>query len=360
MSPTSVKRSNLADSTGKIEIAGSDGTLSSTYARDSLHSAPPSNSTRQTTLVAPRRGTIVRLRRYEGNPVLQPNPDHPWEAQNVSNAGAAMYNGKVCLLYRAEGYEPKIPGYKDWPVGCLGLAVSDDGYHFTQRHSTPAIEKSGQDLEQFAVEDARIARIDDTYYITYVCTSYYGDHIALATTKDFKTFTKRWPLMPHISQRTAGLFPGRIGGRYCLMHRILPSIWLSFSHDLQTWTDTTCILTPKMGTWYDWKIGIGATPIEREDSWLVFWHAKAVDGNLPYGTYRLGILWLDKDDPRKVIRVQEEPILDVEEDYEKQGYTPNVIYTCGAVEKDGQYLVYYGCCDRVLALATVPVDECAP
>jgi predicted GH43/DUF377 family glycosyl hydrolase len=71
-------------------------------------------------------------------------------------------------------------------------------------------------------------------------------------------------------------------------------------------------------------------------------------------------MWLDKDDPRKVIRVQEEPILEVRTDWEKNGYYSNVVYTCGAVEKDGQYLVYYGAADRCLAVATVPVSDCAP
>ena len=69
-------------------------------------------------------------------------------------------------------------------------------------------------------------------------------------------------------------------------------------------------------------------------------------------------MWLDLEDPSKIIRVQKEPILRVELDYEKQGYYANVVYTCGAVEKDGQYIVYYGCADRVLAAATVPVAAC--
>lgn len=268
----------------------------------------------------------LKLSRYEDNPVLTAEPSHPWEAQNVSNAGAVIHDGKVHLLYRAEGFEPKLPGYKDWPVGCIGHAVSEDGYHFRRTPESPAIIKSGREFEQWAVEDPRIAKIGETYYITYVCTSFYGDHIALATTNDFQTFTKLGPIMPHVSQRTSGLFPRKINGRFCLMHRILPSLWLSFSDDLIHWTDTTCVLSPQFNTWYDWKIGIGATPIERDDSWLVFWHAKGKDlPDNPYGTYRLGVLWLDKQDPTRVLAVQQQPILEPEMDYEKTGYVEQVI-----------------------------------
>ncbi|MFH1613943.1 MAG: glycosidase [Planctomycetota bacterium] len=298
----------------------------------------------------------VKLQRYSGNPVLRPNPENPWEAQNVSNAGAAIHDGKVHLLYRAEGFEPRAE-YHTWPVASLGLAVSSDGYNF-ERFDKPALMKTGKDHEAWAVEDPRIAKIDETYYITYVCTSLHGDHIALATTKDFKSFKRHGLIMPEISQRTSGLFPGRIKGRYVLMHRITPGMWISFSDDLRTWTDTTCILAPKAGTWYNLKLGIGATPIEQDDGWLVFWHAKALDENSPYGMYRLGVLWLNKDDPTKIIKLQEEPVLEVELEMEKQGYYRNVVYTCGAVELNEQYFVYYGCADRVCSVATVPVEDC--
>jgi len=296
---------------------------------------------------------MIKLTRYPGNPILTANPGNEWESQNVSNAGAIIHNGRVYLLYRAEGFEPRAD-YQPWPVASLGLAISSDGYNF-ERFDKPALTKSGEAFEAWAIEDARIARIDDTYYITYVCTSIHGDHIALATTKDFKTYEKLGPIMPHISQRTSGLFPKKINGRYVLMHRITPSMWISFSDDLKTWTDTTCILTPKAGTWYDLKLGIGATPIEQEDSWLVFWHAREATGN--HGMYRLGVLWLDKEDPTKIIKFQDEPILEVEKDYEFEGYCPNVVYTCGAVELNGEYLVYYGCADRCLSVATVPVED---
>ncbi|OHB56761.1 MAG: hypothetical protein A2Y12_20505 [Planctomycetes bacterium GWF2_42_9] len=297
---------------------------------------------------------IVKLQRYEKNPILCPDATHPWEAQNLSNAGAVIYDNKIYLLYRAEGFEPRSQ-YTSWPIASLGLAVSSDGFNF-QRFEKPVIEKSDAWYENEAVEDPRIAKIGDTYYITYVGTSLHGDNIVLATTKDFRSFKHHGLLTPHINQRTSGLFPKKIRNKFVLIHRIIPSMWISYSDDLKTWTDTTCILSPKRGTWYDLKVGIGATPIELEDSWLLFWHAK--DSNGAHGIYRLGVMWLDKENPSKIIKFQEEPILEVELDMEKFGYYNNVVYTCGAVELNGQYLVYYGCADRVLSVATVPVEDC--
>jgi predicted GH43/DUF377 family glycosyl hydrolase len=69
-------------------------------------------------------------------------------------------------------------------------------------------------------------------------------------------------------------------------------------------------------------------------------------------------MWLDLEDPSRIIRVQEEPILRAELEWERVGYYPNVAYTCGAVQLGGQYLVYYGAADRVLAVASVPVADC--
>ena len=66
---------------------------------------------------------------------------------------------------------------------------------------------------------------------------------------------------------------------------------------------------------------------------------------------------LDKDDPSRIIKIQDEPILSCEMDYEKKGFLDNVVYTNGAVELNGKFFVYYGCCDHCLSVATVDVDK---
>ncbi len=296
----------------------------------------------------------VKLKRYSGNPILNALPEHSWESQNVSNAAAAVYNGKVYLLYRAEGTEPRS-ATNPWPVTRLGLAISENGFDISERRPLPVFDRSSTDPWcEFGCEDPRISKIGDTYYIVYVTMSrfgHFGDRLRLATTKDFETFEDHGLLMHQLEQRTSGLLPGKIDGEFVLFHRPMPNMWLSRSRDLKEWHDSKCIWETVPGTWYENKLGIGAVPIETPYGWLLFWHGKNNSGK-----YALGIMLLDKNDPSKILKVQKEPILECEEPYEKEGFCPNVVYTNGAVRFGDEYLVYYGCCDRCLSVASVPVS----
>ena len=297
---------------------------------------------------------ILKLKRYEKNPIMQPS-GNKWENLNVSNAAAAVYDGKVYLLYRAEGEEKRSPEI-DWPVTRLGLAVSENGYDISLRNDLPVFDRDLNDPWcEFGCEDPRISKIGDTYYIVYVSMSrfgYTGDRLAYATTKDFKTFEKHGLLMKQLEQRTSGFLPGKIDDKFVLFHRPMPNMWMSLSRDLKTWENMTCVLETKDDTWYENKLGIGAPPLETKYGWLLFWHGKR--NNAEYG---LGVMLLDKNDPSKIIKMQEEPVLTCEMDYEKEGFVKNVVYTNGAVRFGDKYFVYYGCCDRCLAVATVDVDE---
>ncbi len=297
---------------------------------------------------------IIQLQRYEKNPILT-HSNNRWESVNVSNAAATIYDEKVYLLYRAEGKERRAPD-RAWPITRLGLAVSENGYDISYRHPEPIFDKSDSDPWcEFGCEDPRISKIEETYYIVYVTMSrfgYSGDRLAYATTKDFKKFEKHGLLMKQLEQRTSGFLPGKIDGKFVLFHRPMPNMWVSFSKDLKTWENMTCIFETKEGTWYENKLGIGAPPIETDYGWLLFWHGKNNKAE-----YALGIMLLDKNDPRKILKVQDKPILTCETEYEKKGFVDNVVYTNGAVRFGDKYFVYYGCCDHCLAVATVDVDK---
>lgn len=297
---------------------------------------------------------MLKLTRYARNPILLPTANR-WENLNVSNAAAAVYNNRIYLLYRAEGEDRRAPGIA-CPVTRLGLAISDNGFDISERYDEPIFDRDLNDPWcEFGCEDPRISRIGDTYYIVYVSMSrfgYTGDRLAYATTRDFRTFTRHGLLMKQLEQRTSGFLPGKIDGKFFLFHRPMPNMWGSFSSDLQHWEGMTCILETRDGSWYENKLGIGAPPIETDHGWLLFWHGKNNRGE-----YALGVLLLDKNDPRRIIKFQEEPVLRCELDFEKRGFVPNVVYTTGAVRFGERYFVYYGCCDRCLAVATVTVDE---
>ncbi len=125
-------------------------------------------------------------------------------------------------------------------------------------------------------------------------------------------------------------------------------MYLSYSDDLDQWSDHKIILDPKTGSWDSERVGAGATPIKTEIGWLHFYHG--VDKNL---IYKLGILVHKLDDPSQIIYRSKEPVLEPSLDWEKQGYVDNVVFTCGVVEKDHRYLVYYGAADKVIGVAAI-------
>jgi len=290
----------------------------------------------------------IKLKRYDRNPVLTAIPDHPWESKHVSNAGAILRDGKVHILYRAEGEDTRPSTWHTWPISRLGLAISDDGFTISERLPDPVLDISGEEHpETDGVEDARIAEIDSKYYVVYCTTSVFPEVLALATSDDLVHYEKHGTLMPDFSQRTGGLFPKKINGEFMLMHRVLPHIWISRSSDLKEWHSSEAIWRTRPGHWTEIKMGIGATPIATDQAWVVIIHGKDRSA-----VYRLGVMWLDLEDPTKVLRFQEEPILEPEEDYELHGFVGNAIYTCGAVVLDDELLVYYGCADTCLSVAT--------
>jgi predicted GH43/DUF377 family glycosyl hydrolase len=137
-----------------------------------------------------------------------------------------------------------------------------------------------------------------------------------------------------------------------MLHRIHPDIWIAYSDDLIHWNGHRVIMTPRKGYWDSEKIGAGAPPIKTEKGWLIFYHG--VDGD---NVYRLGVALLDLEDPSIVLKRQEEPVLEPEKYYELEGIVPNVVFTCGAVEVNDTYYVYYGGGDYVIGVATVKKEE---
>jgi beta-1,2-mannobiose phosphorylase / 1,2-beta-oligomannan phosphorylase len=292
---------------------------------------------------------MVKLTRYDRNPILAAIPEHQWESKHVSNAGATVKDGKVHILYRAEGEDTRPSTYHTWPVSRMGLAISSDGFTIDERLPEPVIDITGeQHPHTDGVEDARIACIDGLYHAVYCTTSIFPECLALATSPDLIHWDKHGTLMPEYSQRTAGLLPEKIDGEYVLFYRVLPHMWVARSHDLKTWHDHKIVLRTRYGHWTEVKMGIGGTPIKTDQAWVTFIHGK--DRN---AVYRLGVCWLDLEDPSKVLKVQEEPVLEPQEPYELEGFVGNAVYTCGAAVLGGECFVYYGCADTCLAVATV-------
>ena len=293
------------------------------------------------------------LKRWHKNPILAPT-DNWWECKAVFNP-AAIYDGEtVHIVYRALGEDN---------ISRFGYASTSDGFNIDSRSDMPVFEpEPGIELERLGVEDPRITRNENAYYITYSAASVYpASHprpafsfgapwktrICMVKTQDFRTFERLGCVLPDIDDKDGVLFPEKVNGRYAMLHRVFPDIWISFSEDLTNWDAGQSMMSPRPGMWDSGRLGAGAPPIRTDEGWLELYHA--ADENR---VYRLGTVLMDPDDPTKIIRRAEQPCFSPEEPYEKVGLVPNVVFACGMVEKDSQYLVYYGGADKVVCVAS--------
>ena len=293
---------------------------------------------------------MIKLERVSDQPILTQNPNNPWEAGAVFNCAAVYKDDLVHLIYRATDITSN--GSQGRYTNHFGYAVSSDGINFN-RLNEPILRN---DVEQEArgPEDPRIVRIDDSYHMMYTGFGgrFPGDYrISYATSKNLISW-KRHGIVLDEPNKDASLFPERIGGKYLLLHRRPPNIWMSSSEDLKKWEDHKILMRAiPESNWESEKIGIAGPPIRTDHGWLLIYH-----GVSKSNWYRLGIANLDLGDPSQVISRQQEPILEPELEWEIHGHVPNVVFSCGQVVVDGILYVYYGAADTVIGVAMINLE----
>jgi predicted GH43/DUF377 family glycosyl hydrolase len=206
------------------------------------------------------------------------------------------------------------------------------------------------------IEDARFVCFKNEngsciYYATF--TAYDGRIVVpeLVETSDFLRFTFRTLNGPAAQNKGMAIFPRKIGGRYAMLSRQdSESIYLMYSDNVHFWNERTVLLKPTF-PWELVQIGNCGSPIETDAGWLVLSH-----GVGPMRKYCIGAFLLDLDDPSKVIGRLREPLLKPNAD-EREGYVPNVVYTCGALLHEGTLIIPYGLADHATGFATVPLAE---
>ncbi|KPJ62648.1 MAG: hypothetical protein AMS15_03275 [Planctomycetes bacterium DG_23] len=290
--------------------------------------------------------------RYDGNPIITAQ-DIPFPCNTVFNAGAVKHNGLYLLLLRVEGLEGK---------SALHLATSKDGFHFDIQEKPamwPSEEEPYRTYEELGVEDPRLTKMGDQYFIFYTAYSRYSPRIGLAKTRDFSTF-ERVGLVSQPTNKDAVLFPKKFGNRFVRLDRPSTSgrqdMWISYSDDLIYWGDSRIVMEVRPGYWDCATIGAGVPPIETEKGWLEIYHGVRVTagGRL----YRLGCALFDLEDPSKLIGRSGPAILSPREPYERTGDVPNVVFTCGAVmEENGEVRIYYGAADTCICVATASLHD---
>jgi len=210
--------------------------------------------------------------------------------------------------------------------------------------------------EQRGIEDARFVKFTDddgeiTYYATY--TAYDGMTILpkLIKTKDFYDF-KILPINGEIARNKGmALFPRKINGKYAMLCRIDGvNNYIAYSDNINIWREAKILQEPK----YPWElvqIGNAGSPIETEDGWLVITHAVG-----PMREYTLGASLYELENPEKLIGRLDTPLM-VPNEFEREGYVPNVIYSCGSIVHNEDLVIPYAMSDHSSTYATINLKE---
>jgi predicted GH43/DUF377 family glycosyl hydrolase len=284
----------------------------------------------------------LNLVRHPASPLMYPNPLHQWESLNVFNCAVTQHNGLFHMHYRAQGVDF---------ISRIGYAVSTDGLNWNRMEQPILAPHNG--LEDYrGVEDPRVTPLDGTFYMCYTAYGANEYFPMIARSENLITWTDVGPLERALNKDHV-LFPEKIGGRYCILHRRSPNIWLAYSDDLVNWTDHTVIMTPLADVeWQNKSIGSNGLPIKTEHGWVLIYHG--------YGEkhiYRHSVALLDLDDPSKVIHRSRSVIIEPSEVWEIRGDVPNVVFSCSNIVVGDQLYFYYGGADRMIGLATAPFAD---
>jgi len=311
----------------------------------------------------------------------------------VFNPGVALYNNETILLLRVaekarnsgglcvpyfdneksavgtKTFDPRDPefDFRDPRVihgknrnyltsmSHLRLARSRDGVRFAIDRE-PAITGCNK-LQGFGVEDARIAKICDIYYITYSSASEYGIVENLSITRDFKSYEYRGAIFSP-DNKDAAIFPAKINGKYYAFHRPSfseygkPEMWLAESDDLLYWGNHRHFMSVRDGMFDSGRIGAGCVPFLTDKGWLEIYHGATRENK-----YCLGAVLTDKNDPSKILARSRVPILEPDEGFECEGFFGNVVFSCGCTVGGDKVHIYYGAADTSVGLAAVELKD---
>lgn len=340
------------------------------------------------------------VERFPENPLIRPE-DVPasrddYEVVGAFNPAATIFNDEVLLLLRvaerpkdkapdeqvAPILDPKTgqlrhfrlknddPSITDIPdsrsfyvhgemmltsISHLRIARSKDGIHFTVDPS-PAVFPTLA-YETYGLEDPRITRIGETFYITYKVVSENGICTGLLTTTDFFNF-QRHGMIFCPENIDVVMFPERINGKFWALTRPVPrylgprGIWIASSPDAIHWGGHQPLILPKEGTFHDGKTGGSCVPIRTEAGWLVIYHGSDIDDR-----YTLAAALLDINDPTCVLKLPKQPLMEPQTPYELEGFYGNVVFACGAVQRGDSLVIYYGASDEYTAGAKTSINR---
>lgn len=314
-----------------------------------------------------------------------------FESDGVLNPAVYQDGNKVHIFYRA---------LEKGNHSTLGYCQLEGPLTVVERSETPALSPL-LDYESQGVEDPRLVKINDSYYLSYTA---YNGHNALgvvATSKDLKKWKRRGVIVPQITyaefeilakknpylieryvrfyvsknsdknkftllwDKNVIFFPRKINGKYCFMHRILPEIQLVMTETLAELTkeywhnyflhiENHVMLSPKHKHEISY-IGGGAPPIETDEGWIVIYHG-VHDVNHKH-VYTACAALMDIDNPAIELARLSYPLFQPDTDWELVGVVNNVVFPTGTALFDDTLYVYYGAADKCIACASMSLKE---
>lgn len=304
-------------------------------------------------MIEPHHNLLTRLRRPQftrigRGPLFKPDLNRSWQAGGVFAPAVVKDGDQYRMVFRAYGNDR---------ISRVGYAESQDGRRWQVTPEPIVVPDAGDEQERFGLEDPRITRLGDKFYITVTAADghtrynnwYWKTRVIILATQDFKQFERIYPELPDKNNKDAVLFPEKVNNQYWLLHRIMPQIWISHSSDLVRWQDHTPIATPTDNSWESLRIGAGAQPIKTDDGWLLFYH-----GVSQTNVYCMSAMLLDLNNPAQVTHRLNYPLLEPIRSYEEVGVVPRVVFGTSALEWNRrEYWLYYGAADTSIALAKI-------
>ena len=293
-------------------------------------------------------------KRPSNEPIISPQGT-TWESAGTFNPAVVVHNGKFVMLYRAQDRAG---------TSRLGYAESTDGIHFTRRPE-PVLTPETDYERDGGVEDPRLQKFGDTYYLTYTGYNKKDAQLCLATSQDLIHWERKGVILPAYKgnwnkgwTKSGAIVPEKIDGKYWMYWLGTAAdktdqMGLSYSDDLIHWTEATetPVLPRRPGKFDSRVVEPGPPPIMTDRGIALVYNG--ADDKLVYHT---GVAVFDRKDPRMLLSRSGEPLFSPEKEWEKVGQVPNVVFVEGMVSKDNRYFFYYGGADKFVGVAQAPAN----
>ena len=295
--------------------------------------------------------TINQVKRLSLTPIIVPQ-GQSWESAGTFNPAVVQIGERFVMLYRAQDTQG---------TSRLGYAESTDGIHFTRRPEPVFVPETDYEKDG-GVEDPRIVKIGDLFYMTYTGYNKKDAQLCLAASKDLIHWERKGILLPAYKgnwnvgwTKSGAIVADKSNGHYWMYWLGTAAdhtdqMGLSFSDDLVHWTEATPtpVLPSRPGK-FDSRVVEPGPPPQLTSTEIILIYNGADDSLV----YRTGIAVFDRKDPRKLLYRSDIPIFGPELDWEKRGQVPNVVFVEGLAARNGKALLYYGGADKYIGVAEV-------